>query len=62
MADWPAAMTPADIDLRDFPRTPMSRSQLFGSSLCAQATDVQWCAGSRSSPRRACRLKWRRDA
>lgn len=41
----PAPLVPADVDLRDFPYTPLVRARLFGSSFHARATDAEWRAG-----------------
>ena len=38
-------LTPCDGDLRDFPFTPIFRSQLFASRFHARATDAEWRAG-----------------
>lgn len=38
-------LVPADVDLRDFPYTPIFRAMLFGSSFHARATDSEWRAG-----------------
>ena len=35
----------ADVDLKDFPYTPIFRARLFGSSFHATATDAEWRAG-----------------
>ncbi|NFV80015.1 YdaU family protein [Magnetospirillum aberrantis] len=41
----PEPLVPADVDLRDFPFTPMFRSRLFGSSFHARVSDAGWRAG-----------------
>lgn len=41
----PEPLVPADVDLRDFPFTPMFRSRLFGSSFHARTSDAGWRAG-----------------
>lgn len=41
----PAPPIPADVDLRDFPFTPLFRARLFGSTFHARATDSEWRAG-----------------
>ncbi|MCW2242207.1 YdaU family protein [Azospirillum canadense] len=41
----PAPLVPADVDLKDFPFTPMFRARLFGSSFHARASDAEWRAG-----------------
>jgi hypothetical protein len=38
-------LVPSDVDLRDFPFTPIFRARLFGSSFHARATDAEWRAG-----------------
>jgi len=38
-------LVPADVDLRDFPFTPIFRSRLFGSTFHANADDAEWRAG-----------------
>lgn len=43
--DLAAPLVPADVDLRDFPFTPLFRARLFGSSFHARATDAEWRAG-----------------
>lgn len=45
MSEHPAPLVPADVDLRDFPHTPMFRSRLFGSSFHARVSDAGWRAG-----------------
>jgi hypothetical protein len=44
-ASLPEPLVPADVDLRDFPFTPMFRSRLFGSSFHARVSDAGWRAG-----------------
>jgi hypothetical protein len=41
----PAPIIPSDIDLRDFPFTPIFRAKLFGSWFHANVTDSEWRAG-----------------
>lgn len=41
----PAPLVDPDVDLKDFPFTPMFRSRLFGSSFHAKASDGGWRAG-----------------
>lgn len=41
----PLPLVPADVDLRDFPFTPIFRARLFGSEFHANATDGEWRAG-----------------
>jgi hypothetical protein len=41
----PDPLVPPDVDLRDFPFTPIFRSRLFGSSFHARVTDAEWRAG-----------------
>ena len=43
--DLPAPLTSADVDLRDFPYTPLFRARLFGSNFHAHADDASWRAG-----------------
>jgi hypothetical protein len=43
--ELPTPLVPADVDLRDFPFTPMFRSRLFGSSFHARTSDAGWRAG-----------------
>lgn len=38
-------LVPAEVELRDFPFTPILRSRLFGSEFHANATDAEWRAG-----------------
>lgn len=38
-------LVPDDVDLRDFPFTPIFRSRLFGSEFHARANDAAWRAG-----------------
>lgn len=45
MSDLPAALTPADCDLRDFAFMPLDIIRLFGSRFHAVATDAEWRAG-----------------
>ena len=40
-----APLVPADVDLRDFPFTPLFRSKLFNSEFHALATDTEWRCG-----------------
>src|SRR5215469_13684458 len=40
-----APPVPADVDLREFPYTPIFRARLFSSTFHAQATDAEWRAG-----------------
>ncbi len=44
-ADLPSPLVPAEVDLRDFPFTPMYRARLFGSAFHARASDAEWRAG-----------------
>lgn len=41
----PEPLVPAEVDLRDFPFTPMYRARLFGSAFHAKASDSEWRAG-----------------
>jgi uncharacterized protein YdaU (DUF1376 family) len=41
----PEPLVAADVDLKNFPFTPMFRARLFGSSFHANATDAEWRAG-----------------
>lgn len=41
----PEPLVPAEVDLRDFPFTPMFRARLFGSQFHANANDAEWRAG-----------------
>lgn len=41
----PEPLVPAEVDLRDFPFTPVFRARLFGSAFHARATDAEWRAG-----------------
>lgn len=43
--DRPDPPYPPDVDLSDFPFTPIYRARLFGSSFHARATDAEWRAG-----------------
>lgn len=43
--ELPPPLVPGDVDLRDFPFTPLFRARLFGSSFHARSTDAQWRAG-----------------
>lgn len=43
--EFPAPLTPADADLRNFQFTPIFRSRLFGSSFHARVNDSEWRAG-----------------
>lgn len=44
-ASLPAPLVPAEVDLRDFPFTPIFRARLFGSTFHARASDSEWRAG-----------------
>jgi hypothetical protein len=41
----PKPPVPAEVDLKDFPFTPLYRARLFGSSFHARANDAEWRAG-----------------
>lgn len=41
----PDPLVPADVDLKDFPYTPLFRARLFGSTFHARASDAEWRAG-----------------
>jgi uncharacterized phage protein (TIGR02220 family) len=41
----PEPLVPAEVDLRDFPFTPIFRARLFGSSFHARTSDAAWRAG-----------------
>lgn len=41
----PAPLVPGQVDLRDFPFTPIFRARLFGSAFHARANDGEWRAG-----------------
>lgn len=45
MTELPAPLVPHEVDLRDFPFTPIFRARLFGSSFHARANDAAWRAG-----------------
>lgn len=45
MTDIASPLVPAEVDLRDFPFTPIFRSRLFGSSFHARVSDAEWRAG-----------------
>lgn len=38
-------LVPAEVDLRDFPFTPIFRARLFGSSFHSRSSDAAWRAG-----------------
>ncbi len=41
----PAPLVPAEVDLRDFPFTPLFRSRLFASPFHSRSSDAEWRAG-----------------
>lgn len=41
----PDPLVPAEVDLQDFPYTPIFRARLFGSSFHSRASDAEWRAG-----------------
>ena len=41
----PDPLVPPEVDLRDFPFTPLYRARLFGSSFHARTSDAEWRAG-----------------
>ncbi len=41
----PAPLVPADVDLRNYPFTPIFRARLFGSAFHARSNDGEWRAG-----------------
>ncbi|HUC61633.1 MAG TPA: hypothetical protein VMF53_06730 [Alphaproteobacteria bacterium] len=43
--DLPAPPITPEVDLRNFPFTPVYRARLFGSSFTAHASDAEWRAG-----------------
>lgn len=45
MSDLPVPPVSDEVDLRDFPYTPMFRSRLFGSAFHARVSDSGWRAG-----------------
>jgi hypothetical protein len=45
VAELPDPIIPSDVDLKDFPFTPMFRARLFGSSFHARVSDSGWRAG-----------------
>lgn len=45
MSDLPEPLISSDVDLKDFPFTPIFRARLFGSGFHARATDAEWRAG-----------------
>ena len=45
MAELPEPLVPPEVDLRDFPFTPVFRARLFGSSFHARTNDAEWRAG-----------------
>ena len=45
MDDLPKPLVLADVDLRNYPYTPLFRARLFGSTFHAHASDGEWRAG-----------------
>lgn len=45
MTDLPEPLVPHEVDLRDFPFTPIFRARLFGSAFHARSSDAEWRAG-----------------
>lgn len=45
MSTLPEPLVAAEVDLQDFPFTPMFRAKLFGSSFHARVSDAGWRAG-----------------
>jgi hypothetical protein len=45
LSGLPAPLVAEDVDLRDFPHTPMYRSRLFGSAFHSKVSDGGWRAG-----------------
>jgi hypothetical protein len=45
MMNLPDPLVPEEIDLKNFPYTPIYRARLFGSSFHARVTDSEWRAG-----------------
>lgn len=43
--DRPEPLVSAEVDLRDFPFTPMYRARLFGSAFNAKVNDSEWRSG-----------------
>ena len=41
----PEPLVPAEVDLQDYPYTPVIRTLLFGSAFHAKASDAEWRAG-----------------